>query len=176
MSRKTRHNTQGKKSFKINTLCCGGQRGIRTLETVPRLHTFQACAFDHSATCPAAATYRDSSWACKGAQAKLWRPPGAAGGRYARRIARSCARDVSTQRVKRLMEARRMLSRRGVDAPARPTATRSLAVSRQNRTAPKRRPAGAEGRGARDHGAQAGRIRAGPAAPCKAPSTTALAP
>jgi hypothetical protein len=30
----------------------GGQRGIRTLETVPRLHTFQACAFDHSATCP----------------------------------------------------------------------------------------------------------------------------
>ena len=30
----------------------GGQRGIRTLETVPRLHTFQACAFDRSATCP----------------------------------------------------------------------------------------------------------------------------
>ncbi len=31
---------------------CGGQTGIRTLETVSRLHTFQACAFDHSATCP----------------------------------------------------------------------------------------------------------------------------
>ena len=30
----------------------GGQTGIRTLETVSRLHTFQACAFDHSATCP----------------------------------------------------------------------------------------------------------------------------
>ena len=30
----------------------GGERGIRTLETVPRLHTFQACAFDHSATSP----------------------------------------------------------------------------------------------------------------------------
>jgi hypothetical protein len=30
----------------------GGQRGIRTLETVTRLHTFQACAFDHSAICP----------------------------------------------------------------------------------------------------------------------------
>ena len=30
----------------------GGQTGIRTLETVTRLHTFQACAFDHSATCP----------------------------------------------------------------------------------------------------------------------------
>ena len=30
----------------------GGSIGIRTLETVPRLHTFQACAFDHSATCP----------------------------------------------------------------------------------------------------------------------------
>lgn len=30
----------------------GGERGIRTLETVTRLHTFQACAFDHSATSP----------------------------------------------------------------------------------------------------------------------------
>ena len=30
----------------------GGREGIRTLETVPRLHTFQACAFDHSATRP----------------------------------------------------------------------------------------------------------------------------
>jgi hypothetical protein len=30
----------------------GGERGIRTLETVARLHTFQACAFDHSATSP----------------------------------------------------------------------------------------------------------------------------
>ncbi len=30
----------------------GGQRGIRTLETVTRLHAFQACAFNHSATCP----------------------------------------------------------------------------------------------------------------------------
>ena len=41
---------------KIKTLrrCCGGERGIRTLETVPRLHTFQACAFDHSATSPSA--------------------------------------------------------------------------------------------------------------------------
>ena len=32
----------------------GGQRGIRTLETVTRLHAFQACAFNHSATCPEA--------------------------------------------------------------------------------------------------------------------------
>ena len=31
---------------------CGGAEGIRTLETVSRLHTFQACAFDHSATAP----------------------------------------------------------------------------------------------------------------------------
>ena len=30
----------------------GGERGIRTLETVPRLHTFQAGAFDHSAISP----------------------------------------------------------------------------------------------------------------------------
>ena len=31
----------------------GGETGIRTLETVARLHAFQACAFDHSATSPA---------------------------------------------------------------------------------------------------------------------------
>ena len=30
----------------------GGERGIRTLETVSRLHAFQACAFNHSATSP----------------------------------------------------------------------------------------------------------------------------
>jgi glutamine amidotransferase class I len=30
----------------------GGEGGIRTLETVARLHAFQACAFDHSATSP----------------------------------------------------------------------------------------------------------------------------
>ena len=30
----------------------GGERGIRTLETVSRLHAFQACAFSHSATSP----------------------------------------------------------------------------------------------------------------------------
>ena len=30
----------------------GGGRGIRTLETVARLHAFQACAFDRSATSP----------------------------------------------------------------------------------------------------------------------------
>ena len=41
-------------TFNIKYLCVkyGGQTGIRTLETVSRLHTFQACAFDHSATCP----------------------------------------------------------------------------------------------------------------------------
>ena len=33
-------------------LNCGGETGIRTLETVTRLHAFQACAFDHSATSP----------------------------------------------------------------------------------------------------------------------------
>src|SRR5687768_7383739 len=33
----------------------GGERGIRTPETVSRLHAFQACAFNHSATSPGAA-------------------------------------------------------------------------------------------------------------------------
>src|SRR5690606_21018607 len=30
----------------------GGERGIRTLDTVSRIHAFQACAFNHSATSP----------------------------------------------------------------------------------------------------------------------------
>ena len=52
--------------IKINNLqeLGGGQEGIRTLETVTRLRTFQARAFDHSATCPRS-VYRRSRWACK---------------------------------------------------------------------------------------------------------------
>ncbi len=47
----------------------GGQRGIRTLETVARLHAFQACAFDHSATCPfKAANYSGAGPTCKAAR------------------------------------------------------------------------------------------------------------
>ncbi len=30
----------------------GGQGGIRTHGTLSRTHAFQACAFNHSATCP----------------------------------------------------------------------------------------------------------------------------
>ncbi len=32
----------------------GGESGIRTRDTVSRIHTFQACAFNHSATSPRA--------------------------------------------------------------------------------------------------------------------------
>ena len=30
----------------------GGEKGIRTLDTIARIHAFQACAFDRSATSP----------------------------------------------------------------------------------------------------------------------------
>ena len=33
-------------------LTSGGESGIRTRDTVPRIHTFQACAFNHSAISP----------------------------------------------------------------------------------------------------------------------------
>ena len=36
----------------------GGERGIRTLDTVSRIHAFQACAFNHSATPPSCAPTR----------------------------------------------------------------------------------------------------------------------
>ena len=35
------------------TMAIGGGRGIRTLDTVARIHAFQACAFSRSATPPA---------------------------------------------------------------------------------------------------------------------------
>jgi hypothetical protein len=35
-----------------NYLIIGGGSGIRTRDTVSRIHTFQACAFNHSATPP----------------------------------------------------------------------------------------------------------------------------
>ncbi len=38
--------------FYLIKIISGGERGIRTLETVSRLHAFQACAFNHSATSP----------------------------------------------------------------------------------------------------------------------------
>lgn len=38
MSRKPLHNARGTKSFRINALCGGGDDGIRTHETVSRLH------------------------------------------------------------------------------------------------------------------------------------------
>ena len=38
--------------------CCGGGSGIRTHDTVARIHAFQACAFSHSAIPPAPAGRR----------------------------------------------------------------------------------------------------------------------
>ncbi len=46
---------EGTKRFGISAQVLkgsGGGRGIRTLDTVSRIHTFQACAFNHSATPP----------------------------------------------------------------------------------------------------------------------------
>ena len=44
------------KYFNFNSIIVenktGGERGIRTLDTVARIHAFQACAFNHSATSP----------------------------------------------------------------------------------------------------------------------------
>ena len=34
------------------TIYNGGEKGIRTLDTIARIHAFQACAFNHSATSP----------------------------------------------------------------------------------------------------------------------------
>ncbi len=39
----------------------GGEREIRTLETLSSLHAFQACAFNHSAISPLEENLRNSS-------------------------------------------------------------------------------------------------------------------
>jgi hypothetical protein len=62
---------QGRVSMKVS----GGQTGIRTLETVTRLHTFQACAFDHSATCPLMARLHNGIYASKGKNSVLMQWP-----------------------------------------------------------------------------------------------------
>ena len=61
----------------------GGQRGIRTLDTLAGIHAFQACAFNRSATCPyprvlalgraRAADYSGAATCCK-VEAMLKRP------------------------------------------------------------------------------------------------------
>ena len=51
---------------KRKILIYGGERGIRTLESIATLHAFQARAFNHSATSPAYISYDLSqyiSWA-----------------------------------------------------------------------------------------------------------------
>lgn len=57
----------------------GGQRGIRTLDTLSRIHAFQACAFNHSATCPSFCSRR--SIRLDGEKAKLLRVTGETGRR-----------------------------------------------------------------------------------------------
>ena len=58
-----RHNfglAQVKVTCAIRYLNRGGGGGIRTRDTVSRIHTFQACAFDRSATPPARASIEKS--------------------------------------------------------------------------------------------------------------------
>ena len=53
----------------------GGETGIRTLETVSRLHTFQACAFDHSATSPFFQYFTYFYQSCKTTETRLFIRP-----------------------------------------------------------------------------------------------------
>ena len=46
-------------SLKFSNSC--GEEGIRTPETVSRLHAFQACALSHSATSPYVSSFKSNS-------------------------------------------------------------------------------------------------------------------
>jgi hypothetical protein len=54
--RKTRYFRDKRESADVGERGVGGGGGIRTRDTVSRIHTFQACAFNHSATPPVART------------------------------------------------------------------------------------------------------------------------
>ena len=41
-----------KNNAQVDVILLGGRRGIRTLERIAPLHTFQACQFNHSCTLP----------------------------------------------------------------------------------------------------------------------------
>ena len=41
-----------KNNAQVDVVLLGGRRGIRTLEKIAPLHTFQACQFNHSCTLP----------------------------------------------------------------------------------------------------------------------------
>ena len=66
----------------------GGETGIRTLETVARLHAFQACAFDHSATSPARVGLVDEGRLFKRAMRRAGRGVRAAGAASRSRVGR----------------------------------------------------------------------------------------
>ena len=39
-------------NINVKSVGNGGEKGIRTLDTIARIHAFQACAFNHSAISP----------------------------------------------------------------------------------------------------------------------------
>ena len=58
----------------LQILGSGGERGIRTPVTLSRKHTFQACAFNHSATSPSGGSawrFRQSSLRARGLRKAL---------------------------------------------------------------------------------------------------------
>src|SRR5690606_23284476 len=53
----------------------GGESGIRTHDTVTRIHAFQACAFDHSAISPRSQSkpwVRVAGFTCRTGERKQW--------------------------------------------------------------------------------------------------------
>jgi hypothetical protein len=79
----------------------GGQRGIRTLGRLSPTHAFQACAIDHSATCPFPRFARGSS------QRRMVSPAGGEADRTAQ-----APRQAPDDRRRRFSDAARPFSRR----------------------------------------------------------------
>jgi hypothetical protein len=55
-----------------NRFTCG-EEGIRTLDTLSSIHTFQACSFNHSDTSPGSTLQVDRSPACEGGKSTISR-------------------------------------------------------------------------------------------------------
>ena len=92
----------------------GGERGIRTLDTVSRIHAFQACAFNHSATSPSQpfATVREAHLVYPAPNSKMFRSRVPQGILRAQGTARQEGANVRADRAAKLKQCDQAHGRR----------------------------------------------------------------
>ena len=134
----------------------GGERGIRTLDTVSRIHAFQACAFNHSATSPSQpfATVREAHLVYPAPDSKMFRSRVPQGILRAQGTALQEGANVRADRAAKLKQCGQAYGRRRPGAARQGGATRPAWNEREYGT-------GAYVRSARAYGGSDERLGAG---------------